>query len=370
MFKQLMTLLLALQAVFPAVVKAQTESWNDENMNIIHSHVVPAYQHLADASTTLEQSSREFCQSVATGESLAKLQQDFHAAMDAWMAIQHIRVGRVELFMRYHRYQLWPDKHNTGTRQLSQLLAEKDPEPLREDNFGSTSVAVQGFTALERVLFDSGNKYLVGDKAKTAYPCELVKAISHNLAVMSGQLVGEWQSNETTPFQKLFVTDERALADIKQDTAELSVEAAARFLSLMQTQLESIADQKLGRPMDKSASKAKPQRAESWRSQRSMRNVELNLQAVYDMYLKGFAPSLLKTAEGIQLDKQLREQFNQLIKQAGSFEQPLEKMVRKQKQRARVEQFANDIRAVKGLLSSQVTTLLGLPQMFNALDGD
>ncbi len=185
---------------------------------------------------------------------------------------------------------------------------------------------------------------------------------------MSKQLHEEWADDNKTPFQKMFVTDERSFANIKTDSPDTSRETAARLFSQLTTQLEFIADQKLGRPMDKNARKAKPRRAESWRSDRSLRNIIINLKSLEQYYLVAFSNMLQQTGKG--LDAQIKKDFAAAIQQAQAFGQPLAGLVRDKEQHARLQQLEQSIRRLKGLLGSKAITVLQLPQMFNALDGD
>ena len=354
-------------------VQAELSSWHDTNVTIIERHVVPGYRKLASATVELDRQGRAFCMSPSAA-GLKDLRQGYHRAMDAWMANQHIRFGPVEMFMRYHRYQLWPDKHNTGAKHMRRMLAEKDSQRLQPDNFRHASVALQGFTALERVLFRKNNKdkelSVFGSHDKPGYDCQVVMAISHNLATMSEELVKEW-SGKRTPFQKMFNTDERSMINAKgEDSLSTSREVAARFLNQLHTQLEAIVDMKLGRPLDTSAAKAKPRRAESWRSRRSLQNIVLNLQASASFYVTGFSSRVSREKDGAEIDRRIRQGFSRAIAQAKAIKQPMYEIVRDPTQRPQLEQLRQTIRELKGLMSGNLSQILNLPQAFNSLDGD
>ena len=363
--------LLSLALLSTAVLQAAPGSWHDTNVSIIEQHVLPGYRKLASATAELDRQARGFCRSPSAA-GLEKLRQDYHQAMNAWMGIQHIRLGPVEMFMRYHRYQLWPDKHNTGSRQMRQLFAKRDPQRLRPDKFIHTSVAVQGFTALERVLFGKQGKDIrtFGTADKPAYHCQLTMAISHNLAGMSEGLVKDW-SSARTPFQKMFNTDDRSMVSAEGvDSISTSREVAARFLSQLHTQLEAIADMKLGYPLDDSLDRAKPRRAESWRSRRSMQNIVLNLQGSAEFYLAGFSKRVSQAQGGAKIDGLISQGFNRAITQARAIKTPLYEIVADPKQRPQLELLQQTIRELKGLISGNLSQVLELPQAFNSLDGD
>lgn len=358
--------LLLLGLLFATATPAATPNWHDINLTIVHEHVLPRYQALAAATARLEQQGQAFCSSV-DADGLAKLRQSYNEAMDAWMGVQHIRLGPVEMLMRYHRYQLWPDKHNTGAKHMRDLLAEQDLQRLQPDNFQHISVAVQGFTALEGMLYGKGDTLKgFGTQGQAGYRCHVVEAIGHNLATMSAELEETW-GNDNTPFQKMFNYYEPTNG---VDDPDSSREVAARFLNQLHTQLEAVVDQKLGRPLDASPAKAKPTRAESWRSRRSMRNIVLNLEATEALYLTGYSPAVKAKPEGVEVDKRIRAGFRDAIVQAKGFKRPLYEIARDPAQRPQLQRLQQTITGLKGEISANLSQILDLPQAFNSLDGD
>src|SRR5690606_40671690 len=65
-----------------------------------------------------------------------------------------------------------------GARQLNALIAAKDAAVLEDDAFDRQSVGVQGFQAIESLLFgDDG----LADLQDDAYRCEVLHAIAANI---------------------------------------------------------------------------------------------------------------------------------------------------------------------------------------------
>src|SRR3546814_3214031 len=67
-------------------------------------------------------------------------------------------------------------------------------------------------------------------------------------------------------------------------------DATLDLFKSLYTAVELIADHKLARPLGGSIDQARPHLAEAWRSQRSMRNIVINLRAAQDLYTKVFSP--------------------------------------------------------------------------------
>ena len=356
--------------LFASTASADVPDWNEINNSTISRHVLPRYRVLAEATAGLDRQSRAFCASADRG-ALERLRHSYHEAMDAWMGVQHLRHGPVERHMRYFRFQLWPDKHNTGSRRLRELLMQQDVQALQPETFRHSSVAIQGFTALETLLFDSGDtlKALTGPQAP-GFRCRVVEAISHNLATMATELVKDWSTSKT-PFQKMFNADGKStLGPDGRDNLAARREVAAGFLNLIHTQLEVIIAQKLARPMAASPAEARPQRAESWRSRRSLRNIMQNLVAVEDLYLHAYSDAVQASPEGKALDSRIRSGFRKSIQQAQDFHRPLVELVREPADRGPLLQLQQTVAVLLTDISSDVNLRLDLPQTFNSLDGD
>ncbi len=345
-------------------------TWQTANQAVVTEHIVPQHQQLANASSALQQQATKLCTEV-TEANLESVRLAYHQTMDGWMGVQHLRNGPVELLTRYHRYQLWPDKHNTGNKQLGKLLVEKDAEALQAERFARSSVAIQGLSALERLLFNPKKGLeTFSDNGQPSYRCQLVIAITDNLATMSNELLDEWAATPA-PFHTLFLSSGELLDKRMADTSlGGKIEVSSTFLNNMTTQVQSIIDQKLVRPMANNAAKAKPRYAESWRSLRSMRNIRLNLQAVESLYDIGFAAMLRSKVNGPALDKQIKQSFKDSYAAVEAIEQPLSEILKDEGQRPALEKLVSTSRELQSLLSGALPNALEIPLGFNALDGD
>lgn len=336
------------------------------NDGLIAGHVVPRYEALVAATAALEESAAGFCDAPDPA-ALAGLREAFHGAMDAWMGIQHIRFGPVELFLRYDRYAFWPDKRNAIGRQLDALLAAADPAALEPRAFGRGSVAPQGFTALERLLFAAdAEAKLVEAAADQAYRCALVGTIAANLARMSAETLSEWREGER-PFADVIATageDNTHYRDAREATLD--------FFKALHGPLQQVADLKLSRPLGSALDKAKPRRAESWRSARSLENVRANLAAVESLYAgeAGFTRYVVAEAKDETLDRELRERLAALRAIADDVQGPLIEAVADPNERPKLERLLNEVQDTRQLVETRLSAALGVQVGFNAFDGD
>jgi predicted lipoprotein len=352
--------------LLPGLARA-AEPWQAANQVLVDEHIVPRYQALAAATVRLDERSRTFC-ARPDSPGLAGLRAEFQRTMDAWMGIQHLRFGPVDLYLRYSRFQLWPDKHNTAERQLRKALAEQDVAQLAEDKFPYASVALQGLSAYERLLYGDGDDIERFSGAEgPAYPCQLLAAIAHNLNRMAADVLREWTTAKPS-YREIVLA-----AGPGNSYFESSEEFSARLLNNLYTSLQVIVDQKLMLPLGASATEANPRRAESWRSRRSLRNIALNLEAAEALYLAAYAVPLKTDARSAPLDQDIRRAFAQALQEARAIEPPpgsADEGWQSPEQRPELERLLVATSELKRLLGGPLPSALGLSLGFNSLDGD
>ena len=345
---------LSLGAMAPADAALDDATYRRVNESLVQHHIVPRYAKLAEASEALRVTAVSFC-NAPNAAGVDTLKSSYARANDAWQDIQHVRFGPVELFMRSQRIDFWPDPRDTAGRHLGELLARG--EALDAQALARGSVAVQGFPALERLLFDAGasEALLAGDAgAKTR--CGMLISISENIAGMSADVAREWTSGEAA-----FAV---AIASAGQPGARFAAvkDATQALLSCLNTAVELIAERKLPPVLGKSAEAAQPGLAESWRSGRSLDNIRRNLEAAQAMYLgegggEGFS-ALVIAAGDKKLDDLLRRAFQQTIATAQSIKGPLAEAVRDPARRPAVEKLARETKALRTLVAQRLTVAI------------
>lgn len=252
-------------------VVAQSQRWQEINQGVMDGHIIPAYVVLAEAGEQLSERVDGFCSNTdKTPEAINEMRAAWHSAMDAWQSVQHIRFGPVSYFNWQYRLQYWPDERATGLRQLTALLAAADPAILDEETFADQSVGVQGLPALEILLFDEESDALL----ENGYRCQVAQAIANNIATMSQNIVTRWQQEFRAT---LMLSDDSGWFRDHSDASTELLKALVESVPLLTTQ-------KLALPMGENAERARLRRAESWRSARSLRNIQLNVAALYDLY--------------------------------------------------------------------------------------
>lgn len=336
------------------------------NAAIATGHAAPRYALLAEAAQGFETSVNKLCQAPAPRD-LSHARDAFGAALNAYMGIEHIQHGPVELFMRRFRLHYWPDKGSRGARQLRVLLAKRDKAILAPDHFARSSVALQGFPVAERLLFGADEAKTVAAAADGDYPCHLLMAVAHNIAAMATAMRTDW-----TPGTNGSYVDEIRAAGSKNARFANHKAATADFVKGIHTELELMVDTKLDRVVGRKTGTPRPHRAETWRSGHALGNIIANLTAMRAMYEGEGGPGLkaLLGPGNAERAALLSKAFDQTLATAKSIRLPLAKAVVDPKARPVVERLALEARALKVLISGELAPALGTPLGFNALDGD
>ncbi len=331
------------------------------NAAVVDSYVIPRYASLAEQTVVLEASLREACADgrLEAAESAAA----YNAAMDAWMAVQHLRFGPALLFLRYDRIEFWPDKRGTVRRHLAQMLSERDPKALEPHTFANGSVAVQGFPALERLIYDSDDSLW-----EDPFGCRLAVAIGRNLRSIAEGLLADWRDSET-PYAEV-ITSAVEGNEHYFDAKEASLE----FAKALRGALLLVEDYKLGRPLGEEAKSVRQTRAESWRSARSLRNVLGNLRAAQALYREtagvSFSSLLRGQPKGAELDRVIGAALDRLVAAAEAQPDSLAAALEQPDGWRKLDGVRVETGQLMRLLSGPLSEVLDLPIGFNSYDGD
>lgn len=254
-------------SLFAGAVAAQPNTnWTEVNLAVTDAHVIPSYRAFAASAEELSAGAAGFCAAM-TADALASLQTQFHTAMDGWQSVQHIQFGPITYFNWNFRIQYWPDDNGTGARQLSALIAAQDPAVLATEVFDRQSVGVQGFQALESLLFDATS---LADLQADPYRCQVMQTIAANIAEIASGVSERWESEFRTTVAN---ADERGFFESAED-------ATIDYLKALVEPVRRVQQQKLEAVLGATPDAARVRRAESWRSERTLRNVKLNVAAL------------------------------------------------------------------------------------------
>tara|TARA_R110000772_G_scaffold169101_1_gene280815 strand:+ start:3785 stop:4861 length:1077 start_codon:yes stop_codon:yes gene_type:complete len=266
-------LILALSSVplsYGQNLLTRDEEWTAINLLVTDELVIPAYQNLQTSSLELVSATENFCSDISA-ENLNTLQAAFHQTMSGWQAIQHIQFGPITYFNWNFRLQYWPDERGTSARQLTTLIASQDESVLTTDMFARQSVGVQGLPALERMLFDDEP---MNNFRNDSYLCLLSVTIARNINEISAGVLQRWVEEYRA------IVLEPVASGFYENAEDLSID----FLKALQEAIAKIRDLKLAPALGDSFAAARNREAESWRSERSLANIKVNLLALEPLF--------------------------------------------------------------------------------------
>lgn len=341
---------------------ARISEWKVFNLNTVNHYIIPAYQTLSTKAQALRQSTENLCQQPnQIPHSLASTRLAFHDTMDAWQFIQNIQFGPIQNLMRNYSMQFWPDKKNHVGKHLDQLLQNQELNALSDSEFHKASVSIKGLPAIERFLFDE-------DKIKALqsepFHCQVLVRIANYTAQSSKELTSEWQDmlsqfSDTTQHGTYFEDD---------------IDATTTLLKTLVEPIEVIRDLKLLRPLGSEFGQQKPRRLESWRSERSLRNIQINIESLYAFYQGKIAKqTVLNTGLRDLLDtedaKAIEQLFIQNLSLIKEIPTPIEHTIESKDVYHQLQNLSLSLKALHELLENTVSKQ-GIHLGFNSRDGD
>ena len=351
-------------------IAADSLEFRKLNVGLLEQIVIPAYRHLFQSAVALNQQAIKSCKQPSDA-SLNNLRDRFSSYVNSWMSIEFFRNGPAKYLFRQNRIQYWPDKHNVVGRQLRSLLTDQNASLLDHSKFTQLSVGVQGVTALELLFygekaFDSFTNINIAGQ----FRCQFIQAISYNQQVISEGLIDDWIRQGDGYRNGLL--DENNNLQVEKDIG-------IDILRLLYGEVDLIKTLKIVRPLDKSIEKAKPYRAELWRSGLSMTNIRQNLQTiglffdpvsyVYNFYnLENSVVNQTETSQSIAI------KIDQLIglsqQQLAQLSLPINEAVSDERNRQILLSLVNSLEQLANQIKHYTTVVYQSPLGFNSFDGD
>ena len=331
--------------------------WLQSNIKVANKHIVPAYKSLAKSTVRLAKAVNELCVSEADVVPTKKIKKQFNKAYLNWAKVQHIKFGPVSFLKRLERIQFWPDKHNSSERQVRKLLNAIDGgEQYTNSQFENKSVAVQGFTALERMLFST-------DGVMNHQECQLAKYVVNNLKEVTSAIDISWRL-EPVEYAREF-----ELAGRESGTYSSSDEVIAILANALATQLLVVSEYKLGRALPKKdGGRILARQMEAWRSQQSLEMAQASLNSLRSLYRTGFKRTLESLDKA--LDKRIEKQFTHVLSLAKSVSAPMVSLIETEGGQDQIKVLKSQVEKLEAMIRNELFSTLGFAARFNSLDGD
>lgn len=318
----------------------------------LEQSVLPGFERLVETTETLAKAAEDAC---AAGEGpidAAPVRAAYDAAFDAWIGVEHLRFGPAEENNAAFSLAFWPDTKGSTPKSLRTMIASEDPVVKDPAAFAQVSIAARGFFALDWLMFDPE----AGEIAAGGYRCDLLKAITRDAATTSAGMLARWHD----PWGQILTS-----AGDPENPVYLAPEESTKALySALNDQLQSDIDLRLGRPMG-TFERSQPRRAEAWRSNRSLHNVEQSL-----ISLRAYAATVFGPAIGPEEAAKVDSVFDAALAAVGRVGEPIDVAVAAIQGRVRVEALQTAVRHVQTEIAEHVGPAVGVTSGFNAMDGD
>ena len=324
---------------------AETD-WKAASLKFIDETVVPAYTRFIDGSQGLVDTSGEYCME-QSDVSYDMLIEAYHQVADAWQGIQIYRSGPAQAFNRHSRIQTWPGVSKITSKQMRLLLAAEDESALEPAAFAKSSTALQGFPALERLLFAKA------PLQANSYACRVTQTIAVNLRVMGEEMLADWDGQHK---QQMMTAGETG------SYLSSAEDVAAELLTDFYTQIYAIGDQKLGRPYAKT--RFRPKRAESWRSMRSLRNIRENTKSAEAYYKSLFMPAMAAS----EVNQSILALFASAEQTGAALGDGF--ALAEENHAAEIQKWRDIMDSLRKMIQLKMPKVLNITIGFNALDGD
>jgi predicted lipoprotein len=324
----------------------------------VDRHIIPSYRALAEAADAQEKAWNAFAANRAAGD-IEPLKRTYNVTADVWARAQLVKTGPLSLFLRYERFAYWPEARNVTQRMLDQLLKSNDPKELSPETLQRDSVAAQGLTALERLLYDGDNpdQLLKAPGQAGEWRTQVGQGIARNMSSIADDVVAEWTASDGV---RAAIAANKPWKTIFADTAE----AASLLLTDLVSAFRLIHDVKLLPVMGASIDVARPRVSEAWRSGRTQRNLKLNIESA--QALTRVWGETTPAAHRTKIDAL----YATTLKAIDAVPADLGEAAADPMRRALVEAARAGIKAVQLEIAATLPPDLGITLGFNSLDGD
>ncbi|OLP59315.1 hypothetical protein BJF93_04515 [Xaviernesmea oryzae] len=321
----------------------------------------PGYREVAARGGQLSQSLRALC-AAPSPEELEKARAAFADTVKAWAAIEFVQVGPVLEDARMERILFFPDRKGLGLKQVQRILAQKDETALKPETLRVKSVAVQGLTALEFVLYGTGAETVATGEG--AFRCGYGAAIATNIERTAAELTAAWEAPDGVAHAWKVPGEDNP---VYRDASE----AATGLLGVLVHGVENVRDQRI-RPFLADGLQdgaGRPKQAIYWRSGLTMAAVSGNLAGLKRLFDVSDAGALLpEDKRAVETD--IDALFVKVTGAAEALNRPVAEVLSDRNARSQLDVLSVNVESLLDKLNKDFGGAIGLTAGFSFADGD
>jgi len=324
---------------------------------LVAGFIQPGFERFADDAELAAIATDELCED--PGErTLDAARAAFRASALALARVEFLRTGPLIQENRLERLLFWPDRRGIALRQVQGVIGSGDESVTDAENLPAKSVALQGFTTLEFLLFGTGSDDLASD---AGHRCLFARAVARNIHAIAVELNAAWQDKDG--YATLWSTPGEENPIFRN-----ADEVVSELLSIPSEAFEIIRDQRL-KPMLPEDGQANPKRALFWRSGISLEFVDAAFEALRSYYETAGISDILPEDES-WLARSIEFEFNNAEATLARLNMPVEEVLANEERVKDLDYLVILTQSLQSLFGQQVTAALGLSVGFSSLDGD
>lgn len=290
-------------------------------------------------------------------ENLAAARASFKNAAKAWGAAEFIRIGPLSAENRLERTLYWPDRKGRGLRQVQAAIATEQEEVTTSESVGGQSVAVQGFLALDFILFGTDSDALA---TGSPHRCSYALAVTQNLNSIANELLADWTAGDG--IASLWRNPSADNPLFRDDTEQLRT-----LVKLIGDGAEVVLVQRLDPFL--STDPVNHKRALYWRSGSTIAALQGNVAGLQRISDAARLPDLIREdrrriVQGIDFE------LLQAARVLDGLDRPVEEIAVDEEALGRARYVRIAVNSVFNLAGTQVPAAFGLTAGFSTLDGD
>ncbi|MDV3253328.1 peptidase M75, Imelysin [Devosia sp. BK] len=335
-----------------APVAAQTTTPSEVLRSSVSNFIRPQIKSFAREAETLTSAVMTLC-TTPSAETLAEAKTAFSGAATAYGRVEFLRLGPLMEDNRADRLLFWPDRRSIGLKQVQAVLAASETPSLEE--LTGKSVAVQGFGALEFVLFGTGQEALA--LAAGQARCGYGKAIAQNIAQIAAALADGW--SDPNGIAKRLTQPDPANTDYRDTT-----EALEALIGVVAHGIENVRDTRINPFLPKDDAKPNPRLALFWRSEQTIPMLRANVSGLRQLVeLSGMV------SDGA-LAAKVTDAFDRANAALDRVTDPIDAALADPAQIAALGDLVVATQDLQRLIGEELSSTLGLSVGFSSLDGD
>lgn len=333
---------------------------NEIITNAIDKYIRPSFAQFETDTAALKVGMATLCAAPSAG-AVSAAQDEFKTVVTSYSRIEFLHFGPLTIGNRAEQLLFWPDTKGIALKQVQQVLGQQDAAAASADTLKDKSVALQGLSALEFVLFGTGSETLAA--ADGAYRCSYGSAVAMLINTRATTLNTEWQDKSPNGPEAHMLNPQPDADDYRTQKEVLEKLSGALVVGT-----DIIRDQRITPIIGAATGSPKPRSALFWRSGQTVPSLTANVQGLKDFFVAANFHDAVKG--NLWISNGAIFEFDNALSALAKLNGPLDQLVTQPAAMQQLDYLVNITRVTDTLLGDNLSGALGLTLGFSLLDGD